>query len=128
MNMSTTTRNANGIEEQSAAAVTTEGEAALREALAAEGLEYALGRCLEEYALALDGARRASELARLGSADQRAFLAHVDTTTRAQLVTDALARRDQAVYRAHRQLVEWRRTFAARERSMPQAFHEFADS
>jgi hypothetical protein len=109
-------------------AVADEGALALRQALAAEGLEYALTRCLEEYALALDGAGLVAEVAGVGAADRRAYLSYVESTTRAGLLADARERRDRAVYLANRALGEWRRVYGARQRSMPQSFHEFVES
>ncbi len=105
----------------------SDGATALRAALAAEGLDYLFGRCLEEYALALDGARHAADHATLGPADRRAFLANVESGERTRLLADARDRRDQATYKANRYLVEWRRTVGARQRSMPQSLHEFVD-
>jgi hypothetical protein len=41
-----------------------------------------------------DGARLIAERVGIGVADQRAFLAHIESTSHAQGVADALARRD----------------------------------
>ncbi len=114
--------------EQETVAVADEGALALRAALASESLEYALGRCLEEYALAMDGARRAADHAGLGAADRRAFLANIESGERTRLLADARDRRNQATYQANRYLVEWRRTVGARQRSLPEARHQFEDS
>jgi hypothetical protein len=65
--------------ERESGAVADDGAAALRTTLVTEGLEYALGRCLEEYALAMDGARHAANHAALGPADRRAYLGYVDS-------------------------------------------------
>ncbi len=52
----------------------------------------------------------------------------MDTRTRADVLAEATARRDQGVLFAQRQLVEWQRTAGARTRSIPQSLHQFDDS
>lgn len=72
-------------------------------------------------------ARRVADAAGIGGSDQRAYLAHMDTRTRADVLAEATARRDQGVLFALRQLVEWQRTTGARGRSIPQSLHQFDD-
>jgi hypothetical protein len=84
-------------------------------------------RCAEEYSRALDAARRVADAAGVGGADRRAYVAHMDTHTRAQLVAEATRRRDQEVAFANRQLAEWRRGTGARVRSLPQSLHQYED-
>ena len=64
----------------------------------------------------------------IGGADWRAELAHMDTRTRADVLAEATARREQGVLFAQRQLVAWQRTAGARQRSIPQSLHQFNDS
>jgi hypothetical protein len=107
--------------------VIAEGLEALRQALAAEGMAYATDRCAEEYARALDAARRVADAAGLGGADRRAYVAHMDTFTRARVLVEATRRRDQEVLFANQQFAEWRRSVGARARSIPQSLHQFED-
>ena len=107
------------------ATVVADGLEALREALTADGMDYAVNRCTEEYAQALDGARRAADAAQLGPADRRAFLSYLAVTARNRILAEATDRRDREVYYANRQLTEWRRTMGARQRTIPQSLHQF---
>ena len=108
--------------------VITEGLEALRQALAADGMTYAADRCAEECSRTLDAAQRVADAAGLGGSDRRAYLVHMDTRTRADVLADAVRRRDEEVLFAQRQLVEWRRTVGARARSLPRSLHQFNDS
>ncbi len=87
----------------------------------------AVDRCAEEYARALDGARRVADATGLGGSDRRAYLVHMDTRVRADVLAEAQRRRDEQVLFAQRQLVEWRRVMGARARSIPQSLHQFDD-
>jgi hypothetical protein len=107
------------------AAVLADGEAALRAALTTEGMAYAVGRCLETYARALDGAQHVADAGGLNAADRRAYLSYMDTLTRTSVVAEAVRRRDEEVLFASRQLAEWRRRAGARVRSIPQSLHQF---
>lgn len=111
--------------EDEESAIITDGLEALRQALIVEGMAYAADRCAEEYARALDGARRVADAAGLGGSDRRAYLTHMATLTRERVVASATRRRDEEVLSASRQLTEWRRATGARVRSLPQSLHQF---
>ena len=81
----------------------------------------------EEYARALDAARHVADAAGVGGADRRAYVTHTDTFTRARVLAEATARRDEEVRFANRQFAEWRRSVGARARSIPQSLHQFED-
>src|SRR5260221_10266435 len=113
----------NNEDEESAAF--TDGVWALRQALTAENMGYATDRCTEEYARALDAAQRTADAAGMGGSDRRAYLTHMDTHTRARVLAEATARRDEEVRFANQQFAEWRRATAARARSIPQSLYQF---
>ncbi len=96
----------------------TNGEAALRQALTEQHLEHEIDVSVRAYRRAMDGAVRHLEPGLLSPIDRTAFVTHVDAVQRSQLVEDALARRQQAVFQASRMLVEWKRLRLQR-RSVP---------
>ena len=69
-----------------------------------------------------------ADAAGLGGADRRAYLTHMDTHTRARVLVEATARRDQEVRFANQQFAEWRRATAARARRILQSLYQFQES
>ncbi len=94
------------------------GEAALRQALTEQQLEHEIDVSVRAYRRAMDGAVRHLEPGLLSPIDRTAFVTHVDAVQRAQLVEEAQARRQQAVFQASRMRLDWKRLRTQR-RSVP---------